>query len=97
MSTRGDPVCRVGGCDEEFPEARAALGYTTCPTHWKQDPLNDIPPLILQDVNKSNPTITRRPEGFLAEQYAQREVRSELRQTRAYIQLSSTTKEERES
>lgn len=87
------PICRVRGCGEEFPLGRAELGYTTCLAHAKMDPQNPPSSLVLQDVNKSNPTITRSPEGFVSAEYASRPVRVELRQTRAYIRLNTVDKE----
>ena len=86
------PICRVKDCGDEFQPARAALGYTTCFIHSHLDPMNAIPPLVLQDVNKSNPTITRNPNGLVSEPYALRPARSELRQTRAYIRLDAKDK-----
>jgi hypothetical protein len=88
------PVCSVKGCGEEFQPARAALGYTTCFRHSHLDPINSVPPLILLDVNKSNPTITRRTD-FLGEAYADRRVRMDLRQTRSYISLDSRERKEK--
>ena len=88
------PVCFVPGCGEEFDPERQKLGYVTCLNHSHRDPNNAMPPLILMDVNKSNPTITRSPKGFVTEPYASRPVQVDLRQTRAYIRLNSVDKEE---
>lgn len=54
--------------------------------------MNKIPPLILQDVNKSNPTVTRQTD-HLHDAYADRVVRSELKSNRSYIRLSPIDKE----
>lgn len=86
------PVCRVRGCGDEFPPGRAALGYVTCPRHCHLDPQNVVPPLMLLDVNKSNPTVTRRTD-FLGEAYADRRIRMEMRQTRRFVSLDSREKE----
>lgn len=95
MSTELEPwpMCRVRGCGDEINPRRADLGYTTCLAHSKQDPMNEIPPLMLLDVNKSNPTITRRTD-FLGEAYADRKISCQMRQTRSYIQLNSLSKED---
>jgi hypothetical protein len=89
------PICRVRGCGDEIEPGRAALGYTTCPRHWSADPKNAAPPLILQDVNKSNPTVTRRTD-FIHEAYADRVVRTEFSQTRRYIHLESQERRTRD-
>lgn len=85
--------CRVRGCGDEIDIRRADLGYTTCLNHSRHDPQNSLPPLILQDVNKSNPTVTRRTD-FIHEAYADRVVRSQLRVTRSYIPLGSVDKKD---
>lgn len=82
-------TCTIAGCGNEYCDARHELGYRTCLNHWSRDPKNAMPGLVLMDVNKSNPTITRSPQGFVSDQYASRPVTSELRQTRAYINLQS--------
>jgi hypothetical protein len=86
------PICTIGRCDESYPPGRHALGYRTCVKHSQLDPQNAMPPLILQDVNKSNPTVTRRTD-FIHDAYADRVVRSELKSNRSYIRLSSIDKE----
>lgn len=87
--------CSIRGCSEEYPLGRHEIGYRTCFKHSHLDSLNSgLPPLVLMDVNKSNPTITRSPRGFLTEVYADRPVRSELRQTRSYVRLNSINKED---
>lgn len=89
------PICRVRGCGDEFPPGRAALGYTTCLKHGSLDPINFVPPLMLLDVNKSNPTITRKTD-FLGEAYVDRKVRMQFRQTRRFVSLDSQEHRTRE-
>jgi hypothetical protein len=87
------PICFVRGCGDEINPRRAAIGYTTCFRHSNKDPMNVVPPLILQDVNKSNPTVTRQTD-FINDVYADRVVRSELRSTRRFVRLDSVDKPE---
>lgn len=82
------PTCIIRGCDEQYPTGRHELGYRTCLRHSARDPMNAIPPLIVQDVNKSNPSITRRTD-FISPAYADRKVASELRSTQSYVRLGS--------
>jgi hypothetical protein len=89
------PICRVRGCGDEINPRRADLGYTTCLSHASLDPKNAIPPLMLLDVNKSNPTITRRTD-FLGEAYADRKVQMQFRQTDRFVRLGSTEKRTRD-
>ena len=88
------PICRVRNCGDEIDPRRADLGYTTCPRHWRADPQNAVPALMLVDVNKSNPTITRRTD-FIHEAYADRKVAMELKQHRSFISLDSQDKGEK--
>lgn len=92
MTSEVWPVCFTRGCGDEFQPERAALGYTTCLRHSAQDPANAMPPLILQDVNKSNPTVTRRTD-FIHDAYADRVVSSKLKSGRSFIALGSVDKE----
>ena len=86
------PVCTIGRCDEQYPPRRHELGYRTCLRHSALDPMNSVPPLIVQDVNKSNPSITRRTD-FLNSAYADRRVASDLRSSgvssTGYVRLSA--------
>lgn len=89
------PICRVRGCGDEINPRRAELGYTTCLAHSRLDPQNRIPALMLVDVNKSNPTITRRTD-FIGEAYADRKVQMELRSLDRFVRLDSTEKRTKE-
>jgi hypothetical protein len=46
---------------------------------------------MLVDVNKSNPSVTRRTD-FIGEAYADRRIRMDLRSTRRFVRLDSLEK-----
>lgn len=89
------PICFVRGCGDEFPPGRAAIGYTTCLKHSDRDPLNTGKvPLVIADVNKSNPTIVR-DIGILAPQFTGHKGHSDQGKVSQYMRLGSTKGESR--
>lgn len=82
-----DDAPECSHCGSEYNPKRAALGYKTCLNCGEGKNAN----VVMLDVNKSTPTITKRVEGLVGTAFAHRHVQSATKSGghNGFVKLSS--------